>query len=792
MSDTQLRRKPLAILVVTADPSFLASALAACADAGTVTSDCEIEAGAAPASALHAEVVARAKAYLERTGQALALTVVHAKSLVSARERAKKLGADAGPLGVLLIDEASTGLEEADVEARIEELYEALAAANVATIRSPYSVLGHRKTPRWASGIHAVPDRLVERTFVAASPWLVRTEQLTAIMDFVERTLERPRNHKAALRDLKVTLGEELSRFLSARVQSDWLLLYYTGSSVTPLIDYLDRHAGEQGVKVLRAANEHGLACGALANHLLHDRPFMCVIGLAMVDEFRGAIANLRAARARGFVVCPETDLGKHFTFQGTISADEDTRAMLKARGVPCVYLDKVETLPERLEEAFRLYDAGQGPVFLLTAQWLLSASDPLPRPIVAPAAPAHSTAVDEPALEKALAIVNRGPARLVWQLSHHDESEMEMILAIAERAGIALVDTLGHPGPTHRGGQPIANHLGLLGLYGYNQRSYAFLHDAAGRMRPKNEHCVFLLKSRASERATLFTPARREAVRMVQVTDRADHVAPDVEFAVVGRLEPFLRRVLARLDVDPQLLAERRAAIAATANVGHDPQNRIPSVPMTNNYFFSELGALVGKMIADGYSYTAVFDVGRSSVSAARAVPRTGFGYAGWYGRALMGDAPASLPILAITEPNDVVAFVGDGGRSIVADPIPAIVDNALAHPERFKDRSVTIFYFSNGTYSGIRSYRERLSARWGGRQMRTVDFVDPEIDQSVGALRIVRRRVVSFDGASLRETLLARGRLNVVTVFLGHNNDDDGFTFVTAGWRRGDSDRT
>jgi thiamine pyrophosphate-dependent acetolactate synthase large subunit-like protein len=364
--------------------------------------------------------------------------------------------------------------------------------------------------------------------------------------------------------------------------------------------------------------------------------------------------------------------------------------------------------------------------------------------------------------------------------------AETELVLAISERAGIALVDTLGHPGPTHRAGRPIENHLGTLGLYGFNQRSYAFLHEPGGRLRPRAEQCVFFLKSRVGERATSFTPARREALRMVQITDRREHVAPDVELSVVMRAEPFLRRVLAGLDVAPALLAARRAAIATATVVGDDPGNRIPSVPMSSNYFFAQLGGLVGEMVRDGYGYTGVYDVGRSSVSAARAIPRTAYGYAGWYGRALMGDAPASLPILAVTEPGDVVAFVGDGGRSIVADPIPALIDNALAYPERFADKSVTIFYFSNGTYSGIRSYRERLSSRWGGRQMRTIDLLDAETEQSFGPLRLVRRRIVAFDGPALRQDLLARGRLNVVTVVLAHNNDDDGFSFVTSGWRR------
>src|SRR6185436_586292 len=112
-----------------------------------------------------------------------------------------------------------------------------------------------------------------------------------------------------------------------------------------------------------------------------------------------------------------------------------------------------------------------------------------------------------------------------------------------------------------------------------------------------------------------------------------------------------------------------RREAIRAAAAPAADLVSALPSRPMSPNYFFRELGALFDRMIVeDGYTYTGVYDVGRCAVSAVRSVPRTQPGFSGWYGRALMGDAPAAIPTLAITEPGHVVAFVGDGARSIIA----------------------------------------------------------------------------------------------------------------------------
>jgi thiamine pyrophosphate-dependent acetolactate synthase large subunit-like protein len=790
------KQKALAVAIVSADPLFVATALAVCAD--VARGGLRVVGAPAPPAAppeahpLHAEALALATAYLNRSGQALALTVALGASLDAAAQALATAGPAAGPLGVLFLDGGAAELErDPALEERLEAFYDRLGAASLPSVRSPYSVVLHRRTPPWAGGVHVLADRLIERVLVPASPWLLRTEQLVALVDFVERTFDKPRNHKAATRDLPTTLGDELTRFLGDRAGAEWLFFYYTGSSVTPLIDHLERAARAQGALALRAANEHGLATGALANHLLHGRPFLTVIGTAMMDEFRGTLANLRSAGARGFIVCPEADPGSWFTFQGTLTVDEDMREAIAARRLPCVYLDRVETLPERLAEAFRLYEEGRGPVVLLITQAILEAREPLAARPAYPerraAPPAPRSAAQEDALDKAVTLLNRERTRVLFQLGRLDAEESELVHRIAERAGVALVDTLGHPHPSHRDGKRLPSYLGTLGLYGFNQRSHAFLHDAGGKLLPRAESAIFFLKSRVGGRATNFTPSRRAGLRLIQLTHRADHVAPDVELALVMDAREFLRAVLERLDVDPEVRRYREAAIAASARLSDDLQGKIPSLPMSPNYFFRELGALVEEMIgADGYAYTGVYDVGRSSVSATRAVPRTHRGFSGWYGRALMGDAPAALPTLAITEPGNVVAFVGDGARSIVADPVPALLDNALAHPSRC-DKNVTLFYFSNGTFSGIRTYRERLSSKWGGRQMRTIDFLPADREQRFGPLTVVHRTLSTFDGAALREALLARGRLNVFTVLLGHNNDDDGFSFVTAGWQRG-----
>jgi thiamine pyrophosphate-dependent acetolactate synthase large subunit-like protein len=782
----QSPRTPFLAVVVTADQDYFAAAAGALADARGSAALAD-----ARGSALHDEAVARARRYLERSGAPLAVSLVQAPTLEQAVERCATVDPEAGPVGIVFIDAASSHLESGgSLEDPLERFYERLAAAGRAALRSPCSVLVHRSHVPWSSGMHTAPDRYTERLRQPGIPWLLRTELLVALLEFVERTMDRPRHHRASTRSSASALGDRLVQFLSARRGADWTLLYYTGSSIAPFIEHTEALARERGVLALRAANEHGLAAGALANHLLYGTPFLMVVGIAMMDELRGTLANLCAAGACGFIVCPEAGEGTWFTFQGTITPDEDMRAALAARGVRCVYLDRVATLDERLEQAFRSYEEGRGPVVLLATQEVLDEKS-LPEP-AKPLPPADLPRVvfaGDDRLERAVAIVNEGPARLLWQAGRLSEEEAQVCETIAERAGIALCDTLGHPGPTQRDGKPIANYLGTLGLYGFRQRVHAFLHEG-GKLRPREDQCLFFVKSKVGQRAVNFTPFRREGLRMVQVTHRADHVAPDAEIALVMDANEFLRAVHARLDVDPVVLRRRREALEAAHAAPElaELASVMPSLPMAPSAFFRRLGDLVSSMIEeDGYTYTGVYDVGRCSVSALRSVARTTRGFSGWYGRALMGDAPAALPVLAVRAPGNVVAFIGDGARAIIADPVPALLDNATAHPERF-DKNVTVFCFSNGTYSGIRSYRERLASRWGGRQMRALDLLPPDGTSRVGRLEVVRRRILAFDRDFLRKALLARGRLNLFTVFVAHATDDDAFTLVTTSWERGD----
>ena len=191
-----------------------------------------------------------------------------------------------------------------------------------------------------------------------------------------------------------------------------------------------------------------------------------------------------------------------------------------------------------------------------------------------------------------------------------------------------------------------VEEYLGTLGMYGYSARVYDYLHSD-GRLRPRDDQCVFFVKSRIAEVATPFSPRTLDRMlRVVQVTRQREHLAPFADHHVPADSLDFLREVRRRLDVRPEVRAARRAALAETADSTSDMLHALPLMPMSPNYFFRRLGAVLDQLITThGYTYTGVYDVGRGGLSAVRNLPRTGPGFSGWYGRALMGDALQAIP---------------------------------------------------------------------------------------------------------------------------------------------------
>ena len=381
------------------------------------------------------------------------------------------------------------------------------------------------------------------------------------------------------------------------------------------------------------------------------------------------------------------------------------------------------------------------------------------------------------------------------------------MVHAIAARAGVALVDTLGHPGPSHRGGERVPGYLGTLGLYGYHQRSYAFLHPG-GKLAPRAEQCVFFLKSKVGQRATNFTPFRRSGAAdgPAHATRRSPSRRRRRPGARDGRegLPPAGDRGGSTSTPEDPALA--RGGDPHGVPTGEDlAEPDAEASPMTPNYFFRELGALVRSALIeeDGYAYTGVYDVGRSRrLGGARRAPHGGGLQRLVRPRALDGgraggDRDAGRPRSRGTSSPSV----GDGGRiDHRRSPAPPARERARAPVARRQEHHL-VFYFSNGTFSGIRTVLASGSRRGGsGRQMRA-RRPDRARRGARGGPAARRPAHVARDASSparcaRRCSPAAGAGSTCLTVLLGHNSDDDGFSFVddglaARGLGRGEDDR-
>ncbi|WP_158711041.1 hypothetical protein [Streptomyces albus] len=755
----------------------------------------------APGEDTYHRALARSLRFLDRALPAAEIRLVTAATFTAAARELRRL-TDGGRrdgedvLALVLVDAASAGIPAGSGDggvlgAGLGELREALAP-DVRRAFTPYTVFVYDEDPL---GTVVIAHPYTRRQ-LPSRPWVLAADVICAFTDFVQTG-----SAGAAVRDAApgraTLLGGELAGFLDERAGPRWGLHYYTGSVVAGLIGDLEAHAARGGNPVLRGPSEHSLACGALARWQLDGAPFLIVVTSGMVDEFRGTLANLRDARAQGFIVCADSAGGAWFPFQGTVHGAEDSREVLRAKGIPFVHLDDPGRLPQQLREAFTAYEADLGPVVLLvTPEVLRTPAAPARVPPGAPPArpgragpPRPRLTVREDAMEPVMDLVNNGPARILLQCGRLGAEESGLVHDIAARAGIALADSLTHPGTVarYRDGQVVREYLGTLGMYGYSDRVHAFLHHA-GRLRPRDEQCLFFLNSRITEASTPFSPrALARGLRIVQVTGEERHLAPFADHGLACDGPEFLREVRRRLDVDRALRSRREHAIAESGDSASDVVHTLPLLPMSPNYFFGRLGAVLDTLVTTrGYTYTGIFDVGRGGLSAIRNLPRTGPGFSGWYGRALMGDALQSVPAVALTRDGNVLAFVGDGAAALVPDILPTLVQEVTVNGHRITG-NLSVFRLIDGGHSVIRTYREGLRAGEASRQTQVLHLLDGEWERAYGELTVSHRHLVDVDAGELADRLCRPSTVDLYSVPMAHNNEGDGLSRLSsAGWQR------
>lgn len=615
--------------------------------------------------------------------------------------------------------------------------------------------------------------------------WVLAAETIRAFTDLVQT---RHANAKAMLPETEApaTLATALTGFLTEQSDRAWGLHFFTGSIISKLIQDATTIARRAGNPVLRGPNEHSLACGALARWQLQNAPFLLVVTSGMADELKGTLANLRDSQAQGFIVIGENEPGTWQPFQGTMHDHEDSRSVFRAYGLQCFYLTDPDRLTEELTAAFRAYHRRRGPVVLLASPSVLRRTGDLTLPQIS--SPAAQPQASEDTIDTVADLLNHEPSSILWQCGNLNDAERELVYELARQAGVALVDSLGRPGTVARyhNGHVVDEYLGTMSLYGCSSKVWSFLHPT-GRMLPYGEHALFFLKSRVQDLSTPFSEkALHENTRVVQVTDTAGHIAPFTDIPVIEGLESFLRRLAARLDPEERIVRGRREAIARARQAGRDPLAQVPSIPMSHEHFFTQFNEVLTGLIADqGYEYTGFYDVGRGGISAVRNLARTGPGFSGWYGRALMGDALLAIPSFALSAPGNVLGFIGDGAANLVPSILPSLAQQLRYESGRLAG-NVSIFFLLNGGFSIIRSYRELQHAATADAQMSLLSSVASPWQRTWSGVTVSHERMTTVDPDHLAKRLLEPATVNLFSVYLAHDNEgDDIMPLSRKNWR-------
>ncbi|CAM03399.1 thiamine pyrophosphate-dependent acetolactate synthase large subunit-like protein [Saccharopolyspora erythraea NRRL 2338] len=737
--------------------------------------------GPAPQSAQLHEVVRRARRFLGRAVPEAEPALVVADSL---DDLAAKLAADPDPrpatLTLLVLDHREFRDSAIAAAARVEERLAKLTAAlpeRVSFAPSPATVQLHTDPPAQARiGLGRFAPR-----WPAPARWAAVADLVCSFTDSVQLE-QMSRLHIPAP---PTTLATAIARFLDERAGTAWGLHCYTGSVVARAIDDLERHASANGNPVLRGPSEHSLACAMHARWQLDGAPGLVVVTSGMIDEFRGTLANLRSSRAKGFILCADSKPGQWYPFQGTITAAEDSREVARARGLQVVHIEHTSRMAEGLAAAFAAYDAGQGPVVLFATKEVLDSAKPVAINRGEPA-PARASAV-VPGFDELLRLLEGEPVRLLCQPGALRPGAADALRELARRTGLALADSLTQPGVVSRyhGGNHVPEYLGTMSLYGTSPRVHEFLHHD-DRPRPADEQALLFLGSRIEEIDTPLSPRNLQRSRIVQVAeDTGDH-APFTDLGLACPAPDLLTALLERVEVDPAVLAARRAAIESTRDSFSDVVGLVPALPMTPNYFFRQLHDVLDELIRErGYRYTGVYDVGRAGLSAVCDLPRTGPGFSGWAGRALMGDALQSVPAIALTRDDNVLAFVGDGAWAMVPDILPTLVQQIAADGRPHRG-NLTVFRCVNGGHSIIRTYREAHRPSAVSAQTGVLSFVDEDWTRRVDDVTVRHRRIISAEPGELAALLAEPAAINLCTVQLAHNNEGDGLGLAGLGWQR------
>jgi len=581
-------------------------------------------------------------------------------------------------------------------------------------------------------------------------------------------------------------LANCLSKFMFDSIGDKWGFHYYTGSVVASFIESVEQTRIRHNLSSIRGINEHSLACGALADWQLFQRHYLIAVTCGMLDEFKGALSNLRLAKAKGIILCAECRTDQWYAFQGAINALEDSRKVLTARGIRYIYIEKEGDIKQQLENAFKLYWSFEGPLVILATQEVLESTKAISLQFTQ-----HSSDVSIPVQQERyeiqhscqpiVDILNHTSCDLIWQAGCLNQREERLLCHLARRCGAALVDSLTHPGIVRRfyEGNVEPQYLGTLGLYGFSANVFSFICDN-GRLRPKNKQCFFFFNIRLGQSTTPFSSnAIMNRMRIVQIVRSQLDQYPYAETSLYIHLETFLQYMLDSINTDPAILSARMERIHLYNKASNELTAQLNIVPMNTTYFMCHLDRLIRDLVQhNGYRYVGVYDVGRAGLSAIRNISRTDPGFSGWYGRAAMSDALMALPALYRSSSKPLIAFIGDGAQALAPNILPTLIETAQESALAFCP-NITILIFHNGTRSLIETYQS-AQGRSVGKQMQVFSIVPADSEVRYGPLCVRTQLVTTFSESFFRTILLDHNCINVIHVIIGHNDQGDGISRI------------
>jgi hypothetical protein len=466
------------------------------------------------------------------------------------------------------------------------------------------------------------------------------------------------------------------------------------------------------------------------------------------------------------------------------MNADENMCNILAARKIAHVYMDDVSTIGKKLQKAIDLYESNQGPVVILATHQVLESTVKIDNIVRYPKGEISigRSNAETKHLAHVMDLINNKKINFLWQCGDVTNEERELVYEIAEKAGIALCDSINYPGSLSKyyKGRINKNYLGTFGLYCFSRPIYNFLTKDT-RLKPKNEQCLFFLKSKIPQIATPFSEGKlRRELFIGQVNHDKRHIAPFVNIPIVASVISFLNYIKENMNIKGDILEFRKQTIQEAKIRDTELVAGLSALPMYPNYFYKQLNDAIEELIeTKNYQYTGVFDVGRCGVSAMRNVSRTGSGFSGWYGRAIMGDAYSSINSIATISDKNIIGFIGDGAYNLVPDFRPYLIENLLSSGINSR-KNISIFILLNGTLSIINTYRYQRFLDGSGRSGVVSSLIKKDESFKIKNYTINIQNMLCFEKEKIQKLLLKNNTINYFYVKIAHNNEGDGISLL------------